>query len=74
MVLSGYITITHKKRTFYDGILYIFVNKILLLVIMRLKIKKVIRQIKVHEFQKTLDYPIFDPGYRRAAHAPMCVR
>lgn len=43
---------------------------------MRLKLRQVIRQIKAHKFgQMTLsEFPRFDPGYRRAVHAPMCVR
>lgn len=43
---------------------------------MRLKIRKIIKQIKAGLFgQVTLShFPIPDPGFRRAAHAPMCIR
>ena len=43
---------------------------------MGLKLRKIIRQIKRQEFGPPTpkDYPIPDPGHRRAAHAPMCIR
>jgi len=43
---------------------------------MRLKLRKIIQQIKRHEFGQSTpsQYPIPDPGHRRAAHAPMCIR
>ena len=43
---------------------------------MGLKLRKIIRQIKRQEFGQPdhREYFIPDPGHRRAAHAPMCIR
>lgn len=44
---------------------------------MKLKIQKIIRQIKAHEFGKPAEpqaYPSMDPGFRRAVRAPPCIR
>jgi len=44
---------------------------------MKMKLRKIIRQIRHKEFGGQRELSLFlkpDPGYRRAAHAPMCVR
>lgn len=44
---------------------------------MRLAVRKVIKQIRRGEFGKpAMQVPLvsFDAGFRRRAHAPMCVR
>jgi hypothetical protein len=43
---------------------------------MRLKLRKILNQIKRHEFgpPKPAPYPVVDPGFRRRVRAPMCVR
>jgi hypothetical protein len=44
---------------------------------MKMKIRKIIRQIRKQEFGGQRELSFFvrpDPGYRRAARAPMCVR
>jgi len=46
---------------------------------MRLKIRKIIRQIRAGQFGRgpvvePLPHAVVDPGHRRRAHAPMCVR
>ena len=42
---------------------------------MRQKIRKVIRQIRAHQFgQPAPEFLSFDPGFRRRAHAPPCIR
>jgi hypothetical protein len=40
---------------------------------MKLKMKKVLAQIKAHKFGVQY-YQVPDPQFRRAAHAPMCLR
>ena len=43
---------------------------------MGLKLRKIIRQIKRQEFGQPAPstFSVCDPGHRRAAHAPMCIR
>lgn len=44
---------------------------------MKLKIRKIIKQIRHKEFGEQRQLSLFlkpDPGFRRAARAPMCVR
>lgn len=40
---------------------------------MKLRVKKVLKQIKEHKFGQTILFAP-DPGHRRAVHAPMCIR
>jgi hypothetical protein len=43
---------------------------------MKLRLRKIIKQIKAHQFgqPERVAYTMPDPGDRRRAHAPMCVR
>ena len=43
---------------------------------MRLRLRKIIKQIRAGEFgpPKPVPYPIADPGFRRRVHAPLCLR
>jgi hypothetical protein len=43
---------------------------------MRLKLRKIIRQIKQREFGNPdrILYPVQDAGYRKRCGAPMCIR
>ena len=43
---------------------------------MKLKIRKVIQQIRAQKFGQVplSQFPVPDPGDRRRAHAPLCIR